>query len=585
MKQTLYRLMSLMGYLLFLLNNFQVEAQNVEQKYSEIKTRINEQPIKWNGILTADGSAYHSYGIAGRSVPYLGRLSALINLDIYGINIGGSANLSTGGAVFNTVLPAYTFIGISPGYKWATLHLGTRTMSLGKYTFNNHSFNGIGCELKPGPWRFSTFYGNLRRARPEDFLSIQRLEPIFQRTGFGMKGGYDNGKDAFLVSLFKAWDNPNSIPSPDSSFQIFPSENVIISLETVKAISSNISIKAEYAQSGFTENRTIGKPLTTSFIRNYAGLLETNESTRWNQAFDIGMHLTIKKAALSIQYERIDPGFRTMGTLFFLNDLENINMGLKTRFWKNKLQLSGKAGVQKNNLDGNQINKYSRFVGSGMFNLQLTDRLSVFGSASSFNNVVIRSSIQDVNSPLIVTELVLNNEDYNAGASFLVQRTESRQSNLQINYNFSTGLSIENDIIQEDANTKASNLMLYYTLQFVPIKWGWTVMGGRQSIEFGMSKNQNLILGMGLNKVLFKDLISVGLNTNLSFNKQWQEEVLNANGQLFNIGLTVSYKISESMQLIFNSMFLSNNTIDIMNVRRRFGELRSSLVFTYRFKS
>lgn len=560
-------------------------AQDVEQKYDEIKNRLNEKPIQWNGMLNADGSSYHSYGITGRAVPYLGRLSALINLDIYGINIGGSANLSSGGSVFNTVLPAYTFIGISPSYKWATLHLGTRTMPLGKYTFNNHSFNGIGFELKPGQWRFATFYGNLRRARPEDFLSIQRIEPIFRRTGCGMKGGFDNGKDVFLVSLFKAWDNPNSIPAPDSSFQIFPSENVIISLETVKAISSKINLKAEYAQSGFTENRIINAATNTSFIRSYAGLLETNESTRWNQAFDIGLHLTLKKANLSVQYERIDPGFRTMGALFFLDDLENIHMGIKFRVWKNRVQISGKAGVQKNNLDGNQVNKYSRFVGFGMFNFQITERINLYGSASSFNNVVFRSSIQDVNSPLTVTELVLNNEDYNLGASYLVQKSQRLQGNLQLNFNYSKGLTIENDIIQSDANTQASNLMAYYTLQFVPSKWGLTIMGGRQAISFGSTRNQNVITGIGVNKTLFRDLISIGFNSNISFNKQWMDEALNASGQLINMGISVSYKINESMQLIFNSMFLSNNTTDIQNIQRHFGELRSSLVFTYRFKS
>jgi hypothetical protein len=585
MLNTLLRKLNIIIILICTLFYFGTYAQDVERKYDEIKKRLNDKPIKWNGLLTADGSAYHSYGITGRAVPYLGRLSAILNLDIYGIHVGGSANLSSGGTVFNTVLPAYTFIGISPKYKWATLHLGTRKISLGKYTFNNHSFNGIGFELKPGNWRFASFYGNLRRARPEDFLSIQRLEPIFRRTGFGMKGGYDNGKDAFLVSLFKAWDNPNSIPVPDSSFQIYPSENVIISLETVKAISSKINLKAEYAQSGFTENRSINTVRQTSFLRNYAGLLETNESTRWNQAFDIGLHLTLKKATLSVQYERIDPGFRTMGALFFLNDLENVHMGLKIRLWKNKLQLSGKAGLQKNNLNGTQVNKYKRFVGSGMLNYHATERLSFFGSASSFNNVVFRSSIQDVNSPLTVTELILNNEDYNLGASYLVQKSQRLQGNLQLNFNYSKGLSIENDIIQSDANTQASNLIAYYTLLFVPEKWGLTIMGGRQTISFGFTKNQNVIAGIGVNKTLFRDLISVGINSSISFNKQWMDESLNASGELINMGISVSYKINESMQLIFNSMFLSNNTIDIQNIQRRFGELRSSLVFTYRFKS
>lgn len=559
-------------------------AQDVEQTYSSLRDRLKEDPMRLTGMLNVDLSSYHAYGIDGRGVPFMGRLMGYVNLDILGVNIPGSVNIGSGGTVFNTELPSFAFIGISPRYKWATLHLGTRSLNMGKYSFSNHSFNGVGFELNPDNWRLQAFYGRLQRARPGDFLGIQRLEPLFQRVGFGVKGGFDNGRDLFLLSIFKAWDQSESIPIPEFIANVLPSENVILSIETTKYITENISLKAQFANSGFTADRNAVQGSPTGFIRNYAGLLETNVSSRWNKAFDVGLHLDIDRGSLSLNYERIDPGFRTMGALFFLNDLENIHFGLKLRFLRSKLQLAGRAGVQRNNISQTQVNSYQRFVGSIMLNYTISERLSISGSASSFNNVNIQSSIQDINAPVLVTEFVLNNDDFNFTTNYLIQKTDKVLGTIQLNTNLSNGNMIENDEIQFDSGSKSQSIMAVYMLQLLSTNWTLSSSLGRQEFGFGKGNTVNNFVGIGIQKSLFDNKLSMGINSNISANQQFNADVQEVNGWLINLSTLVSYRLSDAAFVSWNSFFLSNNTQSTKVGSQRFGELRSALVFNYRFK-
>ena len=280
--------------------------------------------------------------------------------------------------------------------------------------------------MTPGNWNFSAFYGRLRRARIEDFVGLQNVDPFYRRMGFGAKAGYEDGKDKVMFSFFKAWDNGNSIPTPDHSFNFFPSENVIVTLEAGKAISKKANLELNCSNSGFTENRDLRKSQQGLQLSNYTGLLPRNISTRSNHAFEAKVNFSISRAVLDLAYERIDPGYRTMGALFFNNDLENISSGLKLKLFRSKWVFFARAGVQQNNLNGDQANDYKRFVGSLRSNLIINKKLSFTTSLSNFNNVNRRSTIQNPNIPILLTDLVLNNKDANIGFSYILQNDNSR---------------------------------------------------------------------------------------------------------------------------------------------------------------
>src|SRR5690606_4250736 len=65
-----------------------------------------------------------------------------------------------------------------------------------------------------------------------------------------------------------------------------------------------------------------------------------------------------------INYEKVDPGYRTLGAYFFNNDLENITAGGSARLFENKLDLSASVGKQRNNLDDTEVSAMKRTIAS-----------------------------------------------------------------------------------------------------------------------------------------------------------------------------------------------------------------------------
>lgn len=569
---------------LCLILNFQLGfGQDVEQTISKFQDRLENDPLKVTGSLNATGQLYQAIGIDNRALPLSGRLMAALNFDLLGMNMPLSLALSNGGIVFNKRLPSYNFIGISPSYKWAKILIGTRTIDFGKYSFSRHSFTGGGFELTPGNWEFSGFFGRLRRARIEDFAGLQSVDPFFRRMGFGAKAGYEDGKDKVMFSIFKAWDDGSSIPLPDSSFNFFPSENVILSLEAGKAISKIINLEINYSNSGFTENRDLDGGKLGWRLSNYSGLLQRNISTRTNHAFESKVNFTLPRATLDLSYERIDPGYRTMGALFFNNDLENISSGLKLKFFKSKWVIQSRIGIQRNNLNGDQANDYGRFIGSVRTNIIANEKLSFTGSFSNFNNVNRRRSILNPNNPILLTELVLNNQDASVGFNYVISNNNSRNSSFQGSLNFARGNSIENDQVNFDQSTESTNAFLYYVLVLKPTKWTMGANIGFQQNIFAEISSKYSNLGINLAKKLLEDKLNLALQLNYAINNQLLDNQAIATGNLYTMSLVAGYNISQNSALIFNSGFIYNDVENNTTGNNTFSEYRNSLNFQYRF--
>jgi hypothetical protein len=45
-------------------------------------------------------------------------------------------------------------------------------------------------------------------------------------------------------------------------------------------------------------------------------------------AYNGGVNLKLKKGMVGVKYERIDPGYKTLGAYYFNNDLENITLNV-----------------------------------------------------------------------------------------------------------------------------------------------------------------------------------------------------------------------------------------------------------------
>ena len=65
-----------------------------------------------------------------------------------------------------------------------------------------------------------------------------------------------------------------------------------------------------------------------------------NGSTVYYNAFKTQMNYNYQKSTLGVGYERVDPGYETLGAYYFNSDLENITVNLSQVFLKDKANIA-----------------------------------------------------------------------------------------------------------------------------------------------------------------------------------------------------------------------------------------------------
>ena len=460
-------------------------AQNVDleqiddqakEKLNRLKERWQKDPLKISGAITGFGTFNQISGIDRRRDPFIWRLSANINFDFMGISAPFSANYSSGNTLYSFrfpsyKLPAYQFVGISPTYKWLTLHFGTRSMNFSDYTLASHSFSGVGIELKPGRFRFSAMTGRLRRAVAEDLNSLQNFEPVYKRKAWGFKVGYEHEKDHIALILFSAEDDENSIPEINNFPNINPMDNVILGLQGQKTFGKTF-FRFDFGRSAYSRNKTAPQvtPVDEAgWLRRIGGLHKARISSGYDDAFNIGTGLNLNFGTLELNYERVGPAYRTLGALFFNNDFENFTIKLAGQFLNKKLAVQTNTGLQRNNLTGLKLQTNNRFVGS--INTSYLPSQN-WNFNISYSNFQTTSKLAAVSIPFIqVDSIVLAQVSQQANLS--VTHTTGKQNNSiwMLMSGFYHSNSIVDDEIQGNQQTVNYQSSLHFTYLFPTSKW------------------------------------------------------------------------------------------------------------------
>jgi hypothetical protein len=280
----------------------------------------------------------------------------------------------------------------SPQYKWVKTYIGYNSMTFSNYTLAGHVFFGGGVELSPGKWKIAAMYGRLRKAvefNPAD--TLQYTNASYKRMGYGLKVGYENNGDAISANIFTAKDDVNSIPFVLPESQLTPMQNVAISMAGRKRIFNRFFIDAEYAVSALNHNirANASEGDSTAFEPTHnmiKGLLPENSTSRYYDALNASVGYQGNWYSLQMRYERIAPEYQTLGAYFFNSDMRNITLVPAVRLLKNKVNLAGNAGFQRNNLDNNRASTTKRFVGSVNANYLPNEKWNFALSYSNFSS-------------------------------------------------------------------------------------------------------------------------------------------------------------------------------------------------------
>jgi len=521
----------------------------------ELSTIKENKPISFTGALNTSGTVYFTSDDNPQRDPFIWNVSGNFNLNIYEVfDIPFSFVLSKENKTFKQ--PSYQQYGISPSYKSVTLHLGYRNLNFSKYTMSGITFLGAGIEFSPEKSLFKckAFYGRFARAQqfiPDNMFNPQAtfVMPSYERWGYGTMITLGKKDHLFDIVLFKASDDPASSAIPDS-LSVYPAENFVVGLNSKNNILKNLFLEVNYALSAFSTDIRQGEIYqeTYTYSNNLGFLFTPRSSSQFNSVIDVAINFKPGKVNIGAKYLRIDPEYKSLGTAFINNDVQEFTGNISTTFNENRISLSANAGLQNNNLDKSQLATNKRFISALNYTWLISKNLNLTAIFSNYSTNSMPVQVYMIDS--VKYSQVTRNASLNITETFgdtIIQHSLSGM------FSFQGGntLNQTGDAVSDVSNTFA-NAYLAYRLNYLPI--GFSVVASLNYSNFisGDINTKSIGPSVGVNKFFLKRKINTGINATYmnSFGT-------NANSnQIINLRLFANYKINK-----YHSFTLSVNNL------------------------
>lgn len=564
-------------FILFFVIPFFIHAQSID-----LESFGKEKPVQVNGYVSANGVYYNSNQNNARE-PFTYFLQGGINLKLYSFSVPISYSFTNQGKKFNYQLPFnFNRLSLHPTYKWISVHIGDVSMTFSPYTLSGHQFTGGGIDLSPkGKFKISAMYGRLLKAT-EDGGNLQTI-PAFKRMGMGFKTAYTDRKYSIEFITFYAKDQINSIAVVPEDKGVIPKENLVLSMGGSYKLSNSLDISATYAATAITQDlraQEVERP-----NKNIAGLLFNNRaSTEYYKALKAGLNYRIDQSSIGLAYERIDPGYQTLGAYFFNNDFENITLNAATAVFNNKVNLAFNIGYQRDDLNNQKDNATNRMVGAVNASAAINDRLSITGSYSNFTtytNIKVNQfdHINDDNlldNDLDTLDYKQLSQNANLGINYILSKKEKLQQVINMNYNVSDVANEQNGIVRVGDASIFHNMNLAYTATLPKQQLNITTALNGTYNTIGTENATTWGPTLGINKRFFENRLSTGLSSsyNVTNNKTY-------NISIANIRVNASYILlkQHNFNLSVIQLFRSSVQPDTDGLK----ELTATLGYNYTF--
>lgn len=520
--------------------------------------------VKVTGGINAYAGFYSASGIEGQSRPGRNQptpfgLSGQVTVALPGgISLPFSAVLGNQGSSFRQ---PFNQFGVSPTYKWATLHAGYRNVTFSPFTLAGHTFLGGGVELNPGNLRLGAVYGRFNKAISGNLVEPDVL-PSYGRTGYALKVGYGKPGNYVDLVMLRARDDSNSIgpvlPTPERLLS--PAENLVVGATSRLLILKHITVELDAAVSAYTRDTRasiVQAEGNNSLVRLFGPLFTPRLSTQLTQATQAAVGYRGQGYGLKLQYKRIDPNFQTMGAYYFQSDIESYALAPNLTMAGGKVNLVGSYGIQFDNLGGNKAARTGRRIGSLTASVNPSAK---WGFDLQFSNYGI--SQQAGVRPLIDTiRLAQNNLSLTGNVRYTLQKQDVVQVfTLTTTYQKLSDLNARTANFTNNTNTNAN---LGYFYQQTTTGWGFNGMVSYTETKLppGLDpsgKGDNVrFFGptLGASQSFLNKKLSTSLNASYLINQQ-----AGITGKVINASANAGYQIAKRQSLSLNVAYLNSNT-------------------------
>lgn len=554
----------ILSCLLVLCSLFKVAGQDIEQI-------TKQKPFALSGSLGIGLGTYNVKGIPARQRDFSYIFNGAPTLSLYGVSFPFSIVVSDQQRSYTQPFNQY---GISPTYKWITVHAGWRSLEFSPFTLAGHNFLGGGVELNPGKLRLGFIYGRFNKAIEEDLNQPLALaqQPAYKRTGYSAKIGLGTERNHVDVIFLNAKDDPKSLTKPITSGILNPSENMVLGISSkfsflkrfVWDMDVSGSIYTRNVLSDTVENLKLGK---VGFIKD---LVTLNSSTQLLTAAQTSFGYNATNYSIKLKYRRVDPDYKSMGAYYFETDVQNYTVEGMVRLLKGQMQVGGSFGLQNDNILHDKAVRSNRKIGS----VNISYNKPAYGIDLRYTNFGIT---QDRGLNPVIDQFRIARTNHNFSSVFRYNiNSETISHGFVVVGNIQSLVDL-NEFTRPNSKSNSKTVNVSYQLD-LPKK------------AFGVSTNMNYTIAetnfgntvfygptVALNQQLVKS--KLGINTALTY--QWQRTNSIATGNIINLNLNTSYKLNQRNAANLAVGYLKSNSNDAL--MPSFNELRSNLSLVHTF--
>lgn len=557
---------------IFLLSICQFSVAQDLEKVADIKSITKRKPFEFGGSIGLGAGFYNSNGISQRMAPWNWYVSGSPFVKIYGLDIPFTFIYSETGRSLTHPFH-YNFTGASPHYKWATSHLGYRSMNFSDYTVSGVVFNGVGLELKPGKLRFGAFYGIFNPAVEADTSggNFGVILPSYKRIGYGVKLGVGTDRNYFDLIYFRGKDDPKSLKEVPAFKTITPSDNVTFSPRFKVTLFKRWFVESDIALSVFTRNVLNDTLRETDDLKTAYQFIRVNTTSYGAFAGHVATGLNFNRWSIAFRVRQVSSDYQSMGINLLQDDIREYTASPTFTLFKGKLGLSGSYGFYTDNVSNKRLNTTVRKIYNTNASLQISKRVSVSGGYSNFGTSRTNGLVQMNDS---ITFSIIN-ESYNANLNIMLGKIKK-----PVMLSFFSQYQKADDrnvFTRQFNNSEVVNAGSSASYKWE--RWGLQTSGGLSYARFiaaetGFStQNANLTL----RKQMGKKKNTVSINSNYS--RRFKESDLQ--GNVVSLGLTYQASIGKRHSLSTQVRFMRNSTGIISN--SVFNEQRFSIQYGFKF--
>lgn len=450
-------------------------------------------PVSLRGEIGSSGELYRMNGTDARrpgatgemylrgSVDWFGRIKT--EVDILVSSEDGTGLSGTPGIARQRL----NRLGISPGWSWGRVHLGSFTDQYSEYSLSGIRLTGAGVNLNPGLLRVGSVYGQV--AQPilggaTDGSYRRRL--VGGRLGLGRQGQGGVPRSFFDVMLLRVWDDAGSLTGspgvvdtaagvPVNTLSVTPEENVVAAATgKLDLLEGRLQLNGEASGAIHSRDRRATE-LEESELSSYPGflrgLLTPRVSTHADYAWRLEAQYQVSQLpggtpraprtlGLAVDYSYIGPGYVSLGVASLPADQRAVGLRSQVRFPRWNASITGR--FQQDNLLGQKLATTDRVQLGGSVTLRVSRKWTT----------MVRGNLltMDNGSTDSLRQVAYSNKSLGIGNTVSLGRSTIRSVNLNYGYQESgdeNPLRAESGLLSHDADVRV-NLSLSPTLHLSP---------------------------------------------------------------------------------------------------------------------